>query len=1117
MPKVVSIPFTVGRKDKIDPKLAPFGVLKEAKNLRVRKDGRLGVRGGYQPLSMVTKNGTLSAFDLHEYKSRLVALGSDGGDGFPTDTFEYTNASTSERWRGTDRDGQRVTLNPFTGLREIAGIPLPEAGITKIDAAAGGGHVCMAYVAEELRSFAIIVDIETDQTIHQQDLTSAFGAGVQAGDLKVVYAGGRFYIGARLSSAFTRIIKYKPGTDTGFSSHVTSVGGIGGSSLIAWDMVAVTHSGTTELLTAYRPASTNDVTVKGWDSSGAQTFTAITVSGIDPQYIAIEGDEADDTINLLTYEPATTSKLRTYDFSGALVTAATALSGGTTGSLCRLPAQGSIQETVAVVSNISQNTFVEWIAIGTHATTASVDVHQSLGRGRPVPAQSANHDLAIAFPALVAPDLSTLDDATNALFFVTPDVAHMTTRDFIKAKDRQFCQLTVDDTTGLLCWPATRDPGVASSGVPVTTVLKFQDTGRRQAARYGGLLYTAGSVPSIYDGRISVEAGFNEAPGITTVTPSNSTGALTPGARYDYVAHWEYGFADGSVISSAPSLVKTVTMGASDDTNTVVVTTPHTVRIAMGDILFGCDVSAVISRTEWTPVLTTAELFSGSLAPLSGVLEDLTFIVFVDGGGAQTVTFTLGATNLAAVVSEINAGTTGLTASQATAGSTLMSILDDTAGSGGTLTVGSGTANTILGFFDGQTSTGTTGGLPGSIYRRAQSKPIPVGFGRYGNLLTFTDVISDTDLADEEVIYTQAARGALSGPLEHDAPQACEYLVADSSRITTGGLTRPHEFQVSKEAFLGEPFAWSEFSTFFGQVNDRIKGVESLDGVKLLFTGGTIFAVPGDGPDDQGGGELGLPSEITTPAGLKSWQSFLKVPEGLFFQLDDSKLFRMPRGAGSPEWAAADIEDLLLAYPDIVGTAKHKGDNVGVFAANSNNAQDARLAILDFRTQLWTHDTPVLQASEGIEAITTWGDTLAYTSGGVVYRQVPSFVDGTATFIVTELETHPLFPFGPGGYGLIQDFLLTAEYRGACTLNCRVSLDEGLTFTTLTSFALTGLTVGQTVQRRWALPQTSTGSLIVEFTTSDLSGATEGLVYNQLDLLVEPETGLRELLPAEAA
>lgn len=75
-----------------------------------------------------------------------------------------------------------------------------------------------------------------------------------------------------------------------------------------------------------------------------------------------------------------------------------------------------------------------------------------------------------------------------------------------------------------------------------------------------------------------------------------------------------------------------------------------------------------------------------------------TFIISVDGGAEQTVSLTQGSTRTAQnIVDDINTGTTSLTASVF---DTRVLIKSDTIGDGSGLKIGSGTANSILGFLD---------------------------------------------------------------------------------------------------------------------------------------------------------------------------------------------------------------------------------------------------------------------------------------------------------------------------------------------------------------------------------------------------------------------------------
>jgi hypothetical protein len=1005
----VTIPINFGRQDKTAPKHAPFGVLASVKNLRHREVGGLGLRNGYQPLTMTTINGTLAAYDLHDYRGRLVALGSDAGDGYPTDLFEYSNLA-NQAWRGTDRSGARVMINPFTRLREVAGVPQLDDGIEAIDVATGGGHTMLVFRTEDSGSvFVLIVDDATDQTVHQENLVSGgvFSSGGQY-LIKATYTAGRFFIaGATATLDTIRIARFTVGASTRFGTHVDVA--TAGDTITAMDLVPVTNGTTAQLAIAYDRGSSTSLDIKIYDSAGAQVGSTISVATTTTIHLALEADQTDNTINLYTVETATDGRLRTFNFSGSLLDGPTTVTSGASGSLCRLPAQSGFAEHVAVAVNSTTNNVVIQVRdVDTHGLTDTITLQDVAIRTRPVSGQSPNQDIAVVFGGIVAPNLPTIDDATNALFFVTADIVHMSARDYLRAKDSVFTNLMVG-STGSLCWASLKDPGVQSLGIPTVSLVDFQSTQRRQSAPYGGLLYFAGATPFTYDGRFPSETGFGEVAGIHSVTPSNSTGSLTPGARYDYQWHWEYVFADGSLIPGPPSQIETVTMGGSDDTNTLIVTTPHSVRIAAGDALFGADVVGVLSRTVWDPVT----------------------------------------------------------------------------------------------------------GTPGSVMRRAVVRNIPIGMANYGELLTVTDTISDVDLADEEPIYTQSERGALSGTLEANAPEASTYVTASESRILTGGLSRPFEFQLSKEAFLGESFTFSEFSNFFGQASGPVLAVYALDSARLIFTRNEILAFGGSGPDDLGAGSIPSPQRIPTVDGLKDWRSLLEVPEGLFCQLDDDKLYQLPRGAGAPQWAAKDVIRELKAYPTITGAARHRGDNAALFGANTLAETSAKILVQDLELKTWLVDEPPLQASSGITAMVNSGRSVAYTSGGVVYVQsLTGFTDGASSPITGQLVTRPIYPFGLGGYGQIVDALLSFEFRGACDLQARVSYDDGLSFSSLTTFSLTG-TTGQSMQRSWALSQTNVTSVVFELTIVPTGTGTEGIIINELDLAVMPESGLKQLNPAE--
>lgn len=1114
-PSKLKVPLVFGRADTIDPKHAPYGVLAQGRNLRVREDGRLGSRHGYAALTMTTRNGTLVANDLFRFGSRLCALGSDAGDGYPTDVFEYTGLA-SELWRGSDPKDQRVTINPVTAMREVGGVPHVEGGVQDFDAAGGGGYVFLVYRTGE-RVFGACFREGDDQAVFLELL------GATPVTHRVTWSVDRFYLAFTNSSNAVIVRSFKPGTDTS-TQLVGTVKAADGNAVTALDICPVTNPTNAAFVVGWDDGAAASLTVEAYNSAGTQQGTTITVSSTTTTFIALEADEADDTINLYRCE-TNVGSLTTFNFDSTIQAGPTTTVAGPSGGICRLPAQGSFEESVAVAVNESGNGTGVTVSIYNLDDHAEAITAYTVERARLttklVSGQSAGHDDAVVFGGYftAAGPVNTL--YTNALFFCSVTNVHNAVRDFTKASiPSSILNLSLDASTGRLLWPAARLDDGSSATLPVLTSAAFQATDRIQSVEFAGLRYFAGARPWLYDGRIPSEQGFAELPAIISATPSNGAGALANSATYDYVVHWEYTTSDGSFIQSPVSEVTQATTGAAQDTMTVVATTPHSVRVAAGDALYGSDVVAVLSRTGWDETAGTVPTLTGteSLDPPQSSLDGLTLVLYYNDGSSgafTTVTFDSGSTSLAAVVQDVNDDTSGSVTASAHGG--FLRLTADDAGEGVQLYVAGGTALAILGLSQNQGEDGANGvgvGSQRSEFKRTATATIPSGMAAYGATVSLTDLTSDADLEDNETIYTQSARGPFGGMLEHNAPQASVYVTATESRLVHGGLLSRSSIQISKEAFPGEPIAWSVFSSFFAKVIDDVLAVEALDGAKVVFCADTILSVGGRGPDDLGGGVLDGPVEIPCSSGLKSWTSFLREAGGLWFQLDDDKLFRMPRGSGSPEWAGAPIKRLLADYPDVIAATKTRRDNAAVFACRTEAKDDAVLAVLDFRTGIWLHDSPPLTTDSSIESMVPDGDSLSYLSGGVVFRQSTSGFSDNGAVIVTLLETEPIYPFGLGTRGLVHDVVGTFEYQSAGTLAARVSFDDGQTFTTLTSFILTGLTAGDTLRKKWALPRIQAHSIVFELTFTP-SSVGEGLVMNELDVYGEPSPGVPQLNPGD--
>jgi hypothetical protein len=1019
--KVVHFPLSLGRYDRVEPRLAPLGVLAACKNLRVQKDGRLVSRTGYVPQAASTATGgTLVPFDLHEFNSRLLALGNDSSDGVPTELFEFVNLA-SAAWRGTDVSSN-PTLTPFTNPLEVAGISQVGDGIAAMSAAAGGGFVALAWRTINTNdTFCLIARQDTGQVLHHEKVVTDGNRPV------LTFAVDTFYLQVNRTSGDLSIFDFTPGTDLAFQTFATPSTGNASNS---HDLVPVTNASTWRVASASGETGTT-AKVRIYNSAGAQQGSTATNSAITSIVVSVDVDQVDNTINLFSVFGTNTAQLRTFNATtGVLTLGPTATTVGVSGALCRVPPVAPQAASIAVVVNdANSNAVCQFFSQAAHALVLTTTAQRALCRSRPVVSTYNLKKRGVVFSGVVAPALPAVTDtatgipvASNALFYLTDTDAHMATRDVGNAVDMGTISGTMggimnlqrDTSSGRLAWIGARNTSVALGGLPLAqpsvTLISFRSTARRQSAQYGGLLYFTGAPVQAYDGTILSELGFNEIPGIYSATPA-AGGSLNPSAQYTYAHHWEYTRADGSLEQSPPSIVFQANTGAAQTQNTLVVSTPHSTRVALGGLLFGGSVISVLSRTVWDPVTQTS----------------------------------------------------------------------------------------------------------GSVFRRCVVKQVPTGMANYGAPLTILDQVSDITLATQGVIYTQGEHGELSGPVENDAPEGCSYISSSSARLAIAGLARPFEFTESKEAFLDEPVNFSSLSSFYGKISKPVVGILSLDGVRALFSRDAIYAVTGAGVNDIGGGRLPPAVEIPTASGLKDWRSLLKAPDGIYFQLDDDKLYQMPRGSGAPTWAAVDIQDTLDAFPTITGACLNRRDDSIAFACQNLAGNDSRILVRSLRTTIWSEDTPPLQAAGDIKALVNVGDGMAYISGALVYIQSQTVYADAGSVITTQWKTNPLYPFELGGYGTLHAMLATGEFRSAGTLALRVSYDDGVTFQTYDSFVLTGLTVGATFQRRWALQQSDLTSVVFEWTFTP-SAPGEGCILLGAAMLVDPEAGqLKQLDPAEMA
>ncbi len=374
-----------------------------------------------------------------------------------------------------------------------------------------------------------------------------------------------------------------------------------------------------------------------------------------------------------------------------------------------------------------------------------------------------------------------------------------------------------------------------------------------------------------------------------------------------------------------------------------------------------------------------------------------------------------------------------------------------------------------------------------------------------GSAVALTLLLADSVVRANGVIYTQAGRAALGAILPDEAPLAADYICKLGDRLLAATADGA---QVSKEIFPGFEVEWSGAEGFLiPKVSDRITGVGALDQRGFLFSSERIFQFSGDGPNDAGENRFSEPTLVPGSTGLMTWQSLVETPIGLFFQGSNGQLWVLPRDGSPPVWIGQPVRDVLVAYPAVTSATLVTKEQLVSFTCNNTGGTDCRIVSYDLRAKTWIVDE--FGSATPITAACSYSGRLAYISAGIVYTEKTSLTPGT--FIEHSLTTGRVKPFG-SEWGKFCTIGLVGEYRGDCLLRCKVSYDDGKTFTTMgTVFSLLasgGLAVGDSIEREWNPARRKAEHLKVLFEAITAGVASEGFVFNKWRLATQPSQGM---------
>lgn len=271
-------------------------------------------------------------------------------------------------------------------------------------------------------------------------------------------------------------------------------------------------------------------------------------------------------------------------------------------------------------------------------------------------------------------------------------------------------------------------------------------------------------------------------------------------------------------------------------------------------------------------------------------------------------------------------------------------------------------------------------GIDVSLYRTENNGSIfhKVGSVRNnvsGGNVSFEDSISDTDLKNNELLYTDG------GILKSDSTPNAKFSVSGGNRMFLGGLEEQDEIAYSKKQLFGETVSFSDLfrirvSTGRNADKTPISALGYMDNKLIVFRENSIYFIQGDGPNELGVGSFSDPELISSDVGCVQPRSILNIPNGLLFK-SKKGIYLLTRSL-STEYVGASVED-FNSY-DVISSLVSDKFNEARFYISSNDC-----LVYNFLFNAWS----VFKNQTTVDA-DIWNDLVVLVNNGKVQREIQS-------------------------------------------------------------------------------------------------------------------------------
>lgn len=325
----------------------------------------------------------------------------------------------------------------------------------------------------------------------------------------------------------------------------------------------------------------------------------------------------------------------------------------------------------------------------------------------------------------------------------------------------------------------------------------------------------------------------------------------------------------------------------------------------------------------------------------------------------------------------------------------------------------------------------------GTIYHRIHELSIPPELANRPDLFSilYTDVTSDSAIADNEILYTTG------GVLDSVNPPSAQCIAVHKNRLYLGCNKT---LWYSTTYIEGMAPRFNDGLTILLDEGGPITAIGSLDDKLVIYKQKQIYILYGDGPLITGAqSDYTDPQKISSNVGCIEPRSVVFSPIGLFFQSLNG-IYLLSRSL-DVTYIGQAIENELTQYPTIVSAKLHPTlTEVRFLCSNGSAGIELRF---DYRVNQWSvciYRDPIVGLPLNISSSMV-NDTNYYwsTDGQVSLENKNTYLDNGA-YVRMLLEFAPLSLQGTQGYQSVSQVLLNCERKSPHDMTVQLDIDSGV-------------------------------------------------------------------------